>query len=70
VAISLRGTSRYNTETICGDADLYSCFPQSLQAKARMVPQIGTKKHPSISFPIYYSLMAVPFDAIQYESGH
>jgi hypothetical protein len=39
-------------------------FPQSLQANAGTVPSTGPRPIPSTSFPIHYSLIILPFDAI------
>jgi hypothetical protein len=47
--------------------DVSHDFPQSLQADARIVPQIRQLSLPSTFFPIHYSLIILPFDAIQLE---
>jgi hypothetical protein len=39
---------------------------QSFQANARIVPQAMARLLPSKSFPIYHSLIILPFGTIQY----
>jgi hypothetical protein len=42
-------------------------FHQSLQPNGRFVPQIRQQLLPTVSFPIHYILIILPFDAIQFE---
>jgi hypothetical protein len=47
-----------NCDNFCG-------IPQSLQATARIIPQIRPWQLPSMSFPIQYALIILPFDATE-----
>jgi hypothetical protein len=44
--------------------EVFSGFPQSLQANAGIVPDIRPPPLPSKSFPIHHSLITISFDAI------
>jgi hypothetical protein len=39
-------------------------FSQSLEANARMVPQVSSRPVPSTTSPIYYSVIILPFEVI------
>jgi hypothetical protein len=45
--------------------DYHHCgFPQSLQTNAEILSQFRLQQIPSTPFPIHYSLIVLPFDAI------
>ena len=45
-------------------AEIFWFFPQSVETNASTVPQIMPLWSPSASFPVYYQLITLPFDAV------